>query len=76
MREGGRSTGGVPEGDERRSQGTKVACHLFHRLPMTDDLERRGEEGRRERGREGEGGGGGGGGGGVGSGSGEREGAR
>ena len=35
-----------------------MACHLFHRLPMTDDLERRGEEGRRERGgggREGEG---------------------
>ena len=31
-------------------------------LPMTDDLERRGEEGRRERGREGGGGGGGGGG--------------
>ena len=61
MREGGRSTGGVPEGEERRSQGTKVACHLFHRLPMTDDLERRGEEGRRERG---------------GGGGGEREGAR
>ena len=46
-----------PEGEERRSQGTKVACHLFHRLPMTDNLERRREEGRRE------GGGGGGGGG-------------
>ena len=38
-----------------------MACHLFHRLPMTDDLERRGNErGRGER--EGRGGGGGGGG--------------
>ena len=31
-----------------------MAYHLFHRLPMTDDLERRGEEERRERGRGGE----------------------
>ena len=30
-----------------------MVCHLFHRLPMTDDLERRGEEGRRERGNKG-----------------------
>ena len=68
--EGERSTGGVPEGEERRSQGTKVVFHLFHRLPMTEDLERRGEREKREGGREGERGGGGGGG------SGEREGAR
>ena len=33
-----------------------MACHLLHRLPMTDDLERRGEEGRRERGNKGRGG--------------------